>query len=70
MSLADSQSPIPSAIRSAREQAGLTQTRAAAVIYKKLRTWQDWESGKNSMDAAFFELFLLKTGQKKFAKNA
>ncbi|GHT92802.1 hypothetical protein FACS1894116_03610 [Betaproteobacteria bacterium] len=57
--------PTPDEIRATRKGAGLTQTRAAAVIYKKLRTWQDWESGKVAMDAAFWELFGLKVASQK-----
>lgn len=45
---------------SARQQAGHTQTQAAAMVYRKLRTWQDWEGGK-PIDPAVFELYLIKT---------
>jgi DNA (cytosine-5)-methyltransferase 1 len=54
-------SPAPSAIKKTRLAAGLSQTAAAALIYKKLRTWQQWESGDRAMDPAFFELFKIKT---------
>jgi len=58
--------PTPEQIKQARESAGLTQTQAAELIYKGLRTWQGWESangssGHRNMDPAFWELFLLKT---------
>lgn len=53
-------SPTPSVIREARAAAGLTQTRAAELIYCTLRGWQDWEGGRRAMHPAFFELFLLK----------
>jgi putative transcriptional regulator len=56
-------SPDPMNITQARKQAGLTQTQAAELIYKGLRTWQQWERGDRDMDPALFELFLLKTGQ-------
>jgi putative transcriptional regulator len=57
--------PTPEQIKQARENAGLTQTQAATLIYKGLRTWQGWEAaegekGHRKMDAAFWELFKLK----------
>lgn len=52
--------PTPAEILAARKAARLTQTAAAAVIYKRLRTWQDWEGGIRKMDYAFWELFQLK----------
>ena len=57
--------PSPEQIKQAREQAGLTQTQAAAIIYKGLRTWAGWETpqgakGHRKMDAAFWELFKTK----------
>ena len=55
--------PTPADVKSARIAAGLTQTRAAAVIHKKLLAWQRYESGDRAMDAAYWELFLIKTGQ-------
>jgi DNA-binding transcriptional regulator YiaG len=53
--------PTPDQIRAARQAAGLSQTAAAAVIYKTLRGWQEWEAGNRQMDPAFWELFQLKT---------
>lgn len=63
------QSPKPEEVKQAREHAGLTQTQAAELIYKGLRTWQGWETpiGEKShrqMDPALFELFCLKAGIK------
>lgn len=55
--------PSPADVKSARAAVGLTQTQAAALIYKKLLAWQRYESGDRAMDAALYELFLLKTGQ-------
>lgn len=61
--------PTPAEIRAAREAAGLTQTQAAQVIYSTLRAWQNWENDDATdgrrMHPAAFELFMLKTGQKK-----
>lgn len=57
-------SPKPSDIRAARARAGLTQTGAANVIYSTLRTWQDWEGGKNPMHPGLWELFNTKIRKK------
>lgn len=58
-------SPTPTDIRAARKAAGLTQTAAAELIYRRLRTWQDWESGTAAMNPAMWELWQLKTRQKR-----
>jgi DNA (cytosine-5)-methyltransferase 1 len=50
-------------VRAAREEIGHTQTEAAALIYRTMRSWQDWESGARNVDPAAFELYLIKTGQ-------
>lgn len=55
--------PTPQQIKQARNDAGLTQTQAAALIYSELRTWQHWEKGDRAMHAGLFELFKLKTKQ-------
>ena len=55
--------PTPADVKSARVAAGLTQKQAAAVIHKKLLAWQRYESGDRAMDAAYYELFLIKTRQ-------
>jgi DNA-binding transcriptional regulator YiaG len=47
----------------ARDAAGLSQSEAAALIYSKLRTWQDWEAGIARMHRGLWELFCIKTGQ-------
>ena len=53
--------PTPLEIKQSRVDVGLTQTAAAELIYKKIRTWQQWEKGDREMDAAFFELFKIKS---------
>lgn len=53
--------PTPAQIKQTRMDAGLTQTKAAKVIYKSCRAWQQYEAGDRKMDAAYFELFLIKT---------
>jgi putative transcriptional regulator len=57
--------PRPHEVIDARVAAGQTQPEAAATIYSTLRTWQGWEGAGNDrpMHPAFFELYLLKTGQ-------
>tara|TARA_Y100000310_G_scaffold213365_2_gene214303 strand:+ start:1159 stop:1383 length:225 start_codon:yes stop_codon:yes gene_type:complete len=55
------ESPSPDEVKAAREESGLTQTEAAKLIYKGLRTWQQWEKGDRAMDPAFYELFLIKS---------
>lgn len=57
----DATPPTPAQIRAAREAAGLTQTRAGAVVHVTLRAWQLWEAGQREMHLAFWELFLIKT---------
>lgn len=52
--------PFPDEIREARETAGLSQTDAAALIYSKMRTWQDWEAGIARMHPGLWELFNIK----------
>jgi DNA-binding transcriptional regulator YiaG len=54
-------SPSTEQIKLARKQAGLTQTKAAELIYSNRRTWQDWEYGITPMHPAIWELFQIKT---------
>ena len=66
-------SPNPEQIKLARENAGLTQAEAAALIYKDKSAWRRWETEKTlssarDMDPALYELFMLKTGQLKIDK--
>lgn len=53
--------PTPTEIKQARIEVSLTQTQAANLIYKNIRTWQQWEKGDREMDPAFFELFKIKS---------
>lgn len=55
-------SPTKEDIKTLRQAAGLSQTAAAELIYSTLRTWQDWEAGKNPMHPGLWELFMLKLG--------
>jgi len=45
-----------SEIREARIKSGLTQKAAAELVHATLRTWQDWEYGKNPINKAAWEL--------------
>jgi DNA-binding transcriptional regulator YiaG len=54
--------PTPEQIKQARKDAGLTQTKAAALLYSTPRAWQKWEYGEARMQLAMFELFKIKTG--------
>lgn len=51
--------PTPKEIAQAREEAELTQTQAAAMIYQTLRTWQNWEAGTVRMHPALWEYWCL-----------
>jgi hypothetical protein len=54
--------PTADQIKAARGELG--QREAAELVYApSYRTWQNWELGKNTMAAAVWELFLLKTDQ-------
>lgn len=54
------ETPAPAQIRAARDQSGLTQTEAGAVVHAALRTWQQWEAGERAMHPGFWELWHLK----------
>jgi hypothetical protein len=61
--------PTPLQVLEAREAAGLSQAKAAAVIYATTRTWEGWEAAEDSqghrrMPPGMFELFLFKTGRR------
>lgn len=56
---APGRNPTPAEIAQAREEAELTQTEAAALIYATLRTWQDWEGGRRRMHPALWEYWCL-----------
>ena len=60
--------PAPDEIRAGREAAGLTQSAAAALVHANLRSWQKWGAGERAMHPAFWELFLIKSGQQRSAQ--
>lgn len=55
--------PNPNEIKKARTAAGLTQTQAAKLVHVVLSSWQRWEAGERKMHPAYWELFLIKTGE-------
>jgi DNA-binding transcriptional regulator YiaG len=55
--------PTKEEIRAARKAAGITQAEAANLIHHKLRNWQRWEYGENTMHPALWELFRLKASR-------
>lgn len=56
--------PTPDQIKAAREHAGLTQEQAATLVHLSSRfRWSEYERGSAKIDAARWELFLIKTGQ-------
>lgn len=58
----DYESPAPADIKAVRALMGpkFTQRDAAALIYCKRRTYQDWEAGQAHMHPGLFELFQIK----------
>jgi DNA-binding transcriptional regulator YiaG len=52
--------PTPQLIRETRSKAGLSASKAASLIYRSTRNWQQWELGERKMCPALFELFCLK----------
>ena len=55
--------PTPEAIRRIRMNAALTQAQAAQLVHLgSTARWSEYERGVHPMDAARWELFLIKTG--------
>lgn len=57
--------PTPADVRALRSHLGLTQTEFGKLSHCSLRTVQDWEHGKREMPLGIWELYLLKSGQRK-----
>ena len=53
--------PQPDEIKKARNQSGLTQSQAAALVEYSMRAWQDWEAGKRKMRQSVFNRFITLT---------
>lgn len=54
-------SPTPQEIRALLVRSGLSQSRAAKLIYASLRAMQSWTLGERQMPAAKWELLCQKT---------
>jgi len=54
--------PTPEDVAAARDEAGMTQQQAAAVVHATREAWKSWEAGRRAMPAGLFELFCMKTG--------
>lgn len=57
--------PTPKQIVRKRNDAGLTQTQASALINRGLRTWQKYEGGELPMDPVLWEMFNIKLKERK-----
>lgn len=55
--------PTTDQISAAREQSGLTQLQAAALVHVDIRSWRRWELGERAVNLAAWELFLLRSHQ-------
>jgi hypothetical protein len=65
--------PVPTApqLVEHRQATGLTQAEAAELVYlTRLETWSEYERGIRPIDAARWELFLIKTGQHRMYRPA
>ncbi len=51
----------PEKIKSAREDAGLTQEQAAEMVFVTRLSWSNWERGVHPMPRAIFEYFIIIT---------
>ena len=57
-------SPSPSEVRTARDQANLTQREAGRLVSSSRKAWQAWELGTRNMPKSKYDLFLILTGQR------
>ena len=62
--------PTSAQVREARKAAGLTQSKAAAIIDATLRTWQEWEGGRRNMPPIKYAAFCMLTGYDTQVTNA
>lgn len=61
--------PTPAEILRAREDTGMTQDQAGALLYSGRRTWQDWEAGARRMHPSSWELFTVKINARKLLEK-
>lgn len=54
--------PSPSAIRQARERAGLTQEAAARLIGRSKRVWAAYEAGERGLDPVLWQAWMIRAG--------
>lgn len=67
--------PTAEQVKEARMLLGLTHEEAGKIVHAPWRSWQNWETPKvedkktnhRKMPAASWELFLIKTGLKRFS---
>ena len=52
--------PTPEEIKALRARTMLTQTAFGAMLFVRMRTVQDWESGRNDMPLGLWELARIK----------
>ncbi len=57
-------SPSAETIQEVRIQAGLTQRKAAELVWVSSRTWQAWEQGLRHMPPSTWKLFLILTDKR------
>ena len=58
--------PTPEQIKRARGLSGLSQDQCAALVHiADSAHWRKWESGRSKMPPATWELFLIKTRQRR-----
>jgi len=57
--------PTQQQIKQARKESGLTQQEASKILGVSVKSWQSWEQGLRNMRPQMFELFLIKTGERK-----
>lgn len=60
--------PTPDEIRTARKKSGLTQEQAGKLVYVTMTSWMRYETAKSNIHPGLFELFLIKTGQRRVNK--
>ena len=61
--------PTTAEIKAMRSLCGLTQQKAAELVHRADGArWREWESGKYQIDMAVWELFLVKTGNRRVEK--
>lgn len=54
--------PTAEMVRQAREQLGLSETEAAAVVFRRASAWLEWEAGTRWMGPGDWVLFRVRTG--------